>query len=131
MKRCENTHIVEIAVLYLLDPTQRVLHAGKIVLRRISKQTVGVIVVDHTEHILLIVLACASAGLIMRQVFLVQDAEPTAKTVGILANTENRVMVLYLTTIHRNVPPQDSRSENACSTERSRPQCATLPLLHW
>ena len=97
MKRDEQTHVVEIAVLDLLDPAERVLHTGEVVFRRIGKETVGVIVVDHTEHILLVVLTCASARLVVRKVFLVQDTESTSKTVGILANAENRVMVLRVT----------------------------------
>ena len=52
---------MEVAVLDLLDPAERILHASEVVLRGIRKQAVGVIVVDHTEHILLISLTRARA----------------------------------------------------------------------
>lgn len=95
MRRGERMHVVEVAVLDLLDPAERVFHAGEVVLRSEGEKTVGVVVVFVAEHLLQIALADEGASLVVRQILLVESAEATAKAEGVLANAQHGVVILW------------------------------------
>lgn len=86
--------IVEVIFLYLLNPAQRVLHAGEVVLCGEREQAVGVVLLCLPVHLLQVALALERACLVIGQILLIQHVEAVAEAVCVLADAQNRVVVL-------------------------------------
>ena len=80
-------NVVEIAVLDLFDPAERVFDAREVVLRGVREERVRVVVVFVAEHFLEVVFADLHAGFVMRHVFLVHHFEPAAEAEGVFADS--------------------------------------------
>ena len=80
-------NVVEIAVLDLFDPAERVFDAREVVLRGVGEERVRVVVVFVAEHLLEVVFADLHAGFVMRHVLLVHHFEPAAEAEGVFADS--------------------------------------------
>ena len=87
-------NVVEIAVLDLFDPAERVFDAREVVLRGVGEERVRVVVVFVAEHFLEVVFADLHAGFVMRHVLLVHHFEPAAEAEGVFADSQHGVVVL-------------------------------------
>lgn len=87
-------NVVEVAVLDLFDPAERVFDAREVVLRGVGEERVRVVVVFVAEHFLEVVFADLHAGFVMRHVLLVHHFEPAAEAEGVFADAQHGVVVL-------------------------------------
>ena len=83
------THIVEGSLLDLLDPLQRIFHAGEVVFRGIREQTVGVVAIRPLRSAHFIRFAELDGGEAVRHVLLIQRLESAPKANCILPNANH------------------------------------------
>ena len=87
-------NVVEIAVLDLFDPAERIFDACEVVFGRVREEGVRVVVVFVAEHFLEVVFADLHAGFVMRHVFLVHHFEAAPEAEGVFADSQDGVVVL-------------------------------------
>ena len=88
------TYILEISILNFLNPAERIFHSSKIIFRRVGKQAVCEVLIMHTQHVIQIFFHLFHASVTRGKILLVQNTETTSKSVCILTNSKNRIVVL-------------------------------------
>ena len=90
------TYILEITILNFLNPAERILHSSKVILSGVGKQTVGEILIMHTQHMTQVFFHFFHASITRGKILLIQNTETTSKSVSIFTNSKNRVVVLSM-----------------------------------
>ena len=88
---------MEGSLLDLFDPLQRIFHAGKVVLRGICEQTVGVVAIRPLRSAHFIRVFELDIGETMQHFLLVQRLESAPEANCILTNANHRIVVLRVT----------------------------------
>lgn len=118
-------NVVEIAVLDLFDPAERIFDACEVVFGRVREEGVRVVVVFVAEHFLEVVFADLHAGFVMRHVFLVHHFEAAPEAEGVFADSQDGVVVLEFKKMARmDVLRPNSRICCSCSRGTLRRPCA-------
>ena len=94
------TYILEITILNFLNPAERIFHSSKVIFSRVGKQTVGEVLIMHTQHVIQIFFYLFHASVTRGEILLVQNTETTSKSVCILTNSKNRIVVLLMSSPH-------------------------------